>query len=191
MSDPSLPPLPEPIATDDLRQLDETGLALVQRTLDDAERTLVAVMAPYERQRRELKARMAEVATERRRRERTARQSNRAAARQRAAAGDIPTLVEALTSPPETLALDRPLASLQLRLRTGGEVGLGYPSRPGSLAFTNGRQQQNATTWGEAIALWASGWEPGTPALLGVRVHLAGTRVERVVEGGDVLIDIA
>jgi hypothetical protein len=77
-------------------------------------------------------------------------------------------------------------------LASGGEVGFGYPTRPGVLGFTDGRQLRNAATWGEARLLYAEGWEPGAPGaagVRGVRVHLSGTRVERVVAPDEVLVE--
>ena len=74
-------------------------------------------------------------------------------------------------------------------LASGGEIGFGFPTRPGTITFTDGRRQRQATTWGEAHALSADGWEPGAPGIPGVRVHLAGSRVERVVTGSEVVLD--
>ena len=59
---------------------------------------------------------------------------------------------------------------------------------PDLLCFTD------ATTWGDARALYADGWEPGAPGgagVRGIRVHLIGTRVERVVTPGDVVVEPA
>jgi hypothetical protein len=67
-------------------------------------------------------------------------------------------------------------------------VGFGFPTRPGSIGFTDGRRQRQARTWDEARSLYDDGWEPGSPGIPGVRVHLAGTRVERVVGADEVVI---
>lgn len=99
----------------------------------------------------------------------------------------MPTVVDALATgglvDDATLLRDLPTF-----LKSGGEVRFGFATRPGSLAFTDGRQVRTVTTWGEARRLYADGWEPGSPGVPGVRVHLLGTRVERVVPAGDVVV---
>ena len=75
-------------------------------------------------------------------------------------------------------------------LNSGGEVGFGFATRPGTMTFTDGRQQRQARTWGEARELHALGWDPGAPGIPGVRVHLAGSRVERVVPADDVVLRV-
>jgi hypothetical protein len=183
-----LPALPERVEPDALRGLGDEELAAVLDAVRSAERETVAAMSPYTRQVRELQARAAEVATEQRRRERAEHIAQRKAVREQAAAGEMPTLEAALSASDPIAALDTPLRSLRTFLATGGEVGFGFASRPGTLGFTDGRRQQQATTYGEARQLWADGWEPGAPGVPGVRVHLAGTRVERVVPADGVVV---
>ena len=106
----------------------------------------------------------------------------------------MPALADALLAEPSPLPEGRPLSEVRAFLSSGGQVGFGYPTRPGILGFTDGRQLRNATTWGEARALYADGWEPGAPGaagVRGVRVHLSGTRVERVVTPGEVVLELA
>ena len=43
-------------------------------------------------------------------------------------------------------------------------------------------------TFGEARGLWADGWEPGAPGVPGVRVHLAGTRIEKVLAADGIVV---
>jgi len=155
-----------------------------------AERATRAAMAPWDRQLREIRARREELATELRRRERAERHATRRAVQEGAASGRMPSLADALLLEPSPLPDDRPLTSVRAYLASGGEVGLGYPTRPGVLGFTDGRQTASASTWGEARQLYARGWEPGVPGTPGVRVHLSGTRVERVVTSADVVVDL-
>lgn len=180
------PPLPDRVETEALQALDDAALEAVSAEIAATERATIAAMAPYDRQLRELRARSAEIATERRRRERQAHIAKRAAVREAAKAGEMPTVREVLEGAPvdETA----PLADCPAFLRTGGEVRFGYATRPGPLAFTDGRQSRNATTWGEARELYAAGWEPGSPGVPGVRVHMAGSRVERVVGADEVVV---
>lgn len=185
-----LPPLPETVAVEHLKELAPEALDLVEERLRTAELLTVSAMSPYERSLREIRARLAEIATERRRQERSARHAARIAVREAAGSGAMPALTEALDAPDLALADDHPLRELRAYLRTGGQVGLGYPNRPGSITFTDGRRTLQATTVGEARRLWRDGWEPGTPGLTGIRVHLAGTRVERLAPLDEVVIEI-
>jgi hypothetical protein len=183
------PPLPPRLEPQRLRDLDAAGLEAEAARLGEAERATRAAMAPYDRSLREIHARREEIATERRRRERAERHAARMAVRERAGSGAMPSLADALLAGPSPLPDDRPLGTVRAFLVSGGEVGFGYPTRPGVLGFTDGRQLRNAATWGAARSLYAEGWEPGAPGTPGVRVHLVGTRVERVVPAEDVVIE--
>lgn len=192
VSDPAaaqLPPLPEVVEPDRLQALSEPDLDGVEQELRGAERATQAAMSPWDRQLREIRARLAEVSTERRRRERAAHVAQRASVRELAKAGTMPTLADGLAAPDELFEATTALASLRVFLKSGGEVGLGFATRPGTIAFTDGRRQQQAKTWGEARELVAAGWEPGSAGIPGIRVHLAGSRVERVVGADEVVVE--
>jgi hypothetical protein len=185
-----LPPLPELPATFDVAALADMADVQLDELVDGltaGERATVAAMAPHQAQLRELRARQGQVATEQRRRERAAHIAARAAVRAQAKSGEMPSVLEALAAA-EVVADDTRLADLPTFLRSGGEVRFGYATRPGPLPFTDGRQSKSATTWGEARQLYRDGWEPGSPGVPGVRVHLLGTRVERVVEASEVVV---
>lgn len=186
-----LPALPARIEPEGLRDLDETALEAAASGLADAERATRASMAPWDRQLREIRARREEIATERRRRERAERHAARMLVRERAGSAAMPSLADALLAEPSPLPDDRPLTGVKAFLTSGGEVGFGYPNRPGAIGFTDGRQARTAGTWGEARGLYSDGWEPGTPGNPGVRVHLLGTRVERVVAPDEVVVDLS
>ncbi len=191
---PAPPPLPPRVGPERLRDLDATALEAEAARLGEAERATRTMMAPYDRQLREIRLRQEEMATERRRRERTERHAARVSVRAAAGTAGLPALDDALVAEPSPLPEERPLAALRAFLASGGEVGFGYPSRPGTLSFTDGRQIRSASTWGEARHLYRDGWEPGAPGgagVRGVRVHLAGTRVERVVGAHEVLVELA
>lgn len=185
-----LPPLPDTSAFEALDRLDEASLDALDAAWAEAERAVLAAMAPYERQLREARARRAQVATERRRRERAARHAARQAVRQAATTGALPTLVEAVERTPPLVADETPLSALRFHLTTGGEVALGYPTKPGILVLTDGRTVVQARTFGEVRQWWMKGWEFGAPGVPGVRVHLVGTRVERVVPPDEVLVTV-
>ena len=184
-----LPPLPDPVEPAQLRSLTEPDLEVIELELRGAERATIAAMAPWDRQLREVRARLAELATERRRRERAAQVAQRAGVREQARSGAMPSLADALAAPDDLYEPDTPLSAVRVFLSTGGEVGLGFATRPGTISFSDGRRQQQARTWGEARRLAAEGWEPGSAGIPGVRVHLAGSRVERVVGAAEVVLD--
>ena len=184
---PPLPDLPPTFEQESLTALDDTALDELLAALASVERATVTAMAPHQAQLRELRARSGQIATERRRRERAAHIAARAAVREQAKSGEMPSVVDALASV-DILPDDRPLADVAAFLKSGGEVRFGYATRPGPVPFTDGRQSSTARTWGEARQLFADGWEPGSPGVPGVRVHLVGTRVERVVDAAEVVV---
>lgn len=184
---PPLPDLPPTFEPDSLTALDDGALAELVAALAASERATVAAMAPHQAQLRELRARSGQIATERRRRERAAHIAARAAVREQAKSGEMPSVLDAVATA-GFLPDDRALAEVAAFLKSGGEVRFGYATRPGPVPFTDGRQLRNARTWGEACELYAGGWEPGSPGVPGIRVHLVGTRVERVVDAGEVVV---
>jgi len=186
-----LPPLGDRVEPDVLRELSDEGLDALVAELQATERATIAAMAPYEQHLRETRTRATELATERRRRERAQQVAQRAGVREAARSGGMPSLAAALASAEELFDATTPLTAVHAFLSTGGEVGFGFATRPGTMTFTDGRQQRQARTWGEARELHALGWDPGAPGVPGVRVHLAGSRVERVLSAADVVLDTA
>lgn len=160
---------------EDLTQLD--AAALEHRIAESQQR-----MRPVEQQLASLRAERDVLLTEKRRRERTAHRASRADIRSAMKEGRVPSLVELMAGadPPE-------LDAYVYNLKTGGEVGLGYPgARRPSLSLTDGMQTAQAYDFDEAARLYAQGWELGTPGRPGVRVHFAGTRQERLAPAEEV-----
>jgi hypothetical protein len=186
-----LPPLADRVEPDALRELSDEGLDALGIELQRSERATIAAMAPYEQHLREIRTRATELATERRRRERAQQVAQRAGVREAAKSGGMPSLAVALASPDDAFEPATTLKDVPAFLSSGGQVGFGFATRPGTMTFTDGRQQRQARTWGEARELHALGWDPGAPGVPGVRVHLAGSRVERVVASGDVVLDLS
>ena len=183
-----LPALPEAVEAERLQAMGDAELDVIAGELNAATRSVTAAMAPYEAQLREIRARLGQLSTERRRRERAAHVQQRAAVRQQAKSGEMPSVADALDSAAALFDDSTSLQNVAAFLATGGEVGFGFATRPGTITFTDGRQQRQATTWGDARELYRMGWEPGTPGIAGVRVHLRGTRVERVVGADEVVV---
>jgi hypothetical protein len=183
-----LPPLGDRVEPDALRELSDDDLDALGAELQATERATIAAMAPYEQHLREIRTRATELATERRRRERAEQVAQRAGVREAAKSGGMPSLAAALATGEDLFDAASPLTEVPAFLSTGGAVGFGFATRPGTMTFTDGRQQRMARTWGEARELHALGWDPGAPGVPGVRVHLAGSRVERVVPASDVVL---
>jgi hypothetical protein len=183
-----LPPLGDRVEPEALRELSDEGLDALGAQLQATERATIAAMAPYEQHLREIRTRSTELATERRRRERAQQVAQRAGVREAAKSGGMPSLAAALAAGEELFDAGTVLTDVHAFLSTGGAVGFGFATRPGTMTFTDGRQQRQAKTWGEARELHALGWDPGAPGIPGVRVHLAGSRVERVVAATDVVL---
>lgn len=186
---PHPPELPERADPDSLKALDANGLTSLEDSLRQVERSTVQAMSPYEQTLREVRSRLAELATEVRRRERAAQVTRRATVRELARSGGMPALAAVLGAAESPFGAGTQLSATRAYLATGGEVGFGFATRAGAIAFTDGRRQQQARTWDEARALFDEGWEPGTPGVPGVRVHLPGSRVERVVSADDVVVE--
>ena len=160
---------------DDLTSLD--GAELERRIADAQQR-----MRPVEQQLAALRAERDVLLTERRRRERAAHRQARADVKAAMREGRVPSLAELLAG-----ADPAQLDAYTYNLKTGGEVGLGYPgARRPSLALTDGAQTAQVYDFDEAARLYAGGWEPGTPGRPGVRVHFANTRQERLVGADEV-----
>jgi hypothetical protein len=123
------------------------------------------------------------VRTELRRRERAAQLAHRRATRAELAGGvTLEDLVAGGAELPVT-ALDQ----LTFLRESATEVRLGYASAARqSISFTDGTAVEEASDLLAAAALWARGWDFGTPAARGVRVYPVGSRAERVVPAGEV-----
>jgi len=120
--------------------------------------------------------------TELRRRGRLAARTSRADLKSSMRDGKLPTVAE-LVQAGEEGSLD----DYVFNLKTGGEVRLGFPGSKGqTLAFTDGVKVAQAPDLAEAARLYAAGWELGSPARPGVRVHFPGTRQERLVPADEV-----
>ncbi|MHB8613755.1 MAG: hypothetical protein ACYDAL_15235 [Candidatus Dormibacteraceae bacterium] len=139
-------------------------------------------MRPLEQGLAGLRAERDILLTELRRRERGAHRASRADLKAAMKEGRFPTVTE-LVAGSEAGGLDEYV----FNLKTGGEVRLGFPgARAQTLTFTDGAKTTQATDLAQAAALYAAGWELGSPGRPGVRVHFPGTRQERLVPGDEV-----
>ena len=161
--------------SDELEALSEAELAA---RLD----AIKAEMRPLEQQLAELRARRDVLFTEQRRRERLDRREARAQLKAAMAGGELPTIADLVAGADEG-AFD----AYAFSLKTGGEVALGFPgARQATVAFTDGVSTVQARDLKQAAELYAAGWELGSPGRPGVRVHVPGTRQEKLVDPRDV-----
>jgi hypothetical protein len=134
-----------------------------------------------------LEARIEALRTELRRRERLETLQGRR--QTRAELGEMPTLEAALAAPEPLLPSGLSLADLRCFRDSATEVILGYAAAAHpSLDLTDGSQVRTVTDLDEARRLWRDGWEPGTPATRGVRIHPLGSRAERVVPASEIRV---
>src|SRR6266513_344111 len=139
-------------------------------------------MRPLDEQLRALRMRRDVLLTEKRRRERGAHREARAELKSAMKEGRFPNVAQLVEGSQEG-SLD----DFVYNLKTGGEVRLGFPgARTQALAFTDGAQTAQAKDLAEASRLYEAGWELGSPGRPGVRVHLAGTRQEKLVPADEV-----
>lgn len=155
---------------DDLTALDEAAL---ERRIAD----LRGRMRPLEEQLAALRGERDVLLTEVRRRQRLAQRETRADLKAAMREGTFPTVAE-LVAGSDAGALE----DYAFNLKTGGEVRLGFPgARAQTLTFTDGVRIAQTADLVQAARLYAAGWELGSPGRPGVRVHVPGTRQERLV----------
>lgn len=169
-----------------LKELSEEALKQRIDAIASREAALRAQMLPLEQQLSALAQEKAPLLTEARRRQREVVRLARAQVRQEAKEGGLLPLATALLE--ESLDPGLRISDLALFLRTGGKVQVGFAARPGQLTFTDGVGVRTAATVGEATSLLVEGWRLGTATVPGIRTHLPGTKIEKVVPETDVLV---
>lgn len=151
----------------------------------EIERRVAAIrerMRPLEDDIAKLRAERDVLLTELRRRRRLTERTSRADLKSAMRDGRFPTVAE-LVAATDSGSLD----DYVYNLKTGGEVRLGFPgARTQGLTFTDGAQVAQAADLARAAALYAAGWELGSPGRPGVRVHFPGTRQEKLVSADEV-----
>ncbi len=151
----------------------------------EIERRVAAIrdrMRPLEDDIAKLRAERDVLLTELRRRRRLTERTSRADLKSAMRDGRFPTVAE-LVAATDSGSLD----DYVYNLKTGGEVRLGFPgARTQGLTFTDGARVAQAADLARAAALYAAGWELGSPGRPGVRVHFPGTRQEKLVSADEV-----
>lgn len=152
-------------------------------------RQLIAEMVPLESALARLRAQVQQVASEQKKRERRGHLATRMQVRTTVAEGQMATLQQIAESLNDLLDPNASLSGLQFFRDSGTEVGLGYATaRNPTVWMTNGSSTLAASTIAEIRARYLDGWEFGTSAHPGVRIHIPNSRTERIVAASEVFV---
>ena len=157
---------------------------LVQRVRD-----IMAEMGPLEEALGRLRTQIQQVVSEQKRRERSQHLKSRMQVRTTVAAGQMPTLQQIAESANDLVPAGAALKDLRFFRDSGTEVGLGYATaREPTIWMTNGSSTAAARTVAEIRARYVDGWDFGTAAHPGVRIHIPNTRTEKILQPAEVFV---
>jgi hypothetical protein len=152
-------------------------------------RDLMAEMGPLEAALGRLRVEAQRLASEQRRRERQSHMRARMQVRTTLHKGQLPTLQQAAESADELLPGPAPLRDLRFFRDSGTEVGLGYATgREPTIWMTNGGETVAVRSIAEVRSRYLEGWDFGTSAHPGVRIHVLNSRTEKVVPASEVFL---
>lgn len=152
-------------------------------------RQIMAEMTPLEEALGRLRAQIQQVASEQKKRERRHHLKTRMLVRTTVAQGQMATLQQVVESVNDLVPTDAGLTSLRFFRDSGTEVGLGYAAaREPTVWMTNGVNTLAVKTVAEMRARFLDGWDFGTAAHPGVRIHIPNSRTEKVVPASDVFV---
>src|SRR5438876_8200947 len=152
-------------------------------------REIMAEMAPLEEALGRLRAQIQQVVSEQKKRERSQHLKARMQVRTTVAQGQMPTLQQVAESSNDLVPPDTTLAGLRFFRDSGTEIGLGYATaREPSVWMTNGTSTVAVKTIAEIRSRHLDGWDLGTAAHPGVRIHIPNSRTEKIVQPSDVFL---
>jgi hypothetical protein len=152
-------------------------------------RDIMTQMAPLEEALGRLRAQVQQVVSEQKRRERSRHLKTRMQVRTTVAEGQMPTLQQVAESTNDLVAPNSPLAGLKFYRDSGTEIGLGYAmAREPTVWMTNGSSTAPLKTIAEIRARYTEGWDFGTAAHPGVRIHIPNTRTEKILQASEVFV---
>lgn len=165
--------------------------ALSDEELAQQVHNLMLEMAPLERALAKLRISMQQVASEQRRRERALHLKTRLQVRTTVAQGQMPTLQQVAESSNELVSSDQPLTAFRFYRDSGTEVGLGYATaREPTISMTNGPSTAVIKTIAEIRDRYQQGWDFGTSAHPGVRIHIPNSRTEKILQPSEVFLRV-
>jgi hypothetical protein len=101
----------------------------------------------------------------------------------------MPTLQQVAESSNDLVPSDRPLSAFRFYRDSGTEVGLGYATgREPTIWMTNGSSTAALKTVMEIRDRYQQGWDFGTPAHPGVRIHIPNSRTEKILPPSEVFL---
>jgi hypothetical protein len=154
-------------------------------------REIMAEMAPLEEALGRLRTQIQQVASEQKRRERAQHLKTRMQVRTTVAQGQMPTLQQVAESANELVPSGASLAGLRFFRDSGTEIGLGYATaREPTVWMTNGSSTAAVKTIAEIRARYLEGWDFGTAAHPGVRIHIPNSRTEKILQASEVLVRV-
>jgi hypothetical protein len=160
------------------------------RTLDQATdeelerrvREIMGEMAPLEEALARLRTQIQQVVSEQKKRERSRHLKSRLQVRTTVAQGQMPTLQQVAESSNDLVPAETPLSGLRFFRDSGTEIGLGYATgREPTVWMTNGASTAALKTIAEIRSRYIDGWDFGTAAHPGVRIHIPNSRTEKIV----------
>ena len=103
----------------------------------------------------------------------------------------MPTLQQVAESSNELVPSEATLAGLRFFRDSGTEIGLGYATaREPTVWMTNGSSTAAVKTVAEIRTRYLDGWDFGTAAHPGVRMHIPNSRTEKIVQASEVFIRV-
>jgi hypothetical protein len=152
-------------------------------------REIMAEMAPLEEALGRLRAQIQQVVSEQKRRERSQHLKTRMQVRTTVAQGQMPTLQQVAESANDLVPPNIGLKDLTFFRDSGTEVGLGYATaREPTVWMTNGSSTAALKTIAEIRSRYLEGWDFGTAAHQGVRIHIPNSRTEKVVAASEIFL---
>lgn len=155
-------------------------------------RDIMAEMAPLEEALGRLRTQIQQVVSEQKRRERSQHLKSRLQVRTTVAQGQMPTLQQIAESSNDLVPAETALRDLRYFRDSGTEVGLGYATaREPTVWMTNGSSTVAVKTIAEIRARYVDGWDFGTAAHPGVRIHIPNSRTEKILNAAEVFVRVA
>ncbi len=162
---------------------------LTDAELEGRVRAIMGEMAPVEAALGHLRAQIQQVVSEQKKRERARHLRTRMQVRTTVAQGQMATLQQVAESVNDLVPPEVPLSALRFFRDSGTEIGLGYAAaREPTAWMTDGAATLAVHSVAEIRARFVDGWDFGTAAHPGVRIHIPNSRTEKVVPASEVFV---
>jgi hypothetical protein len=136
-----------------------------------------------------LRAQIQQVVSEQKKRERAQHLKARLQVRTTVAQGQMPTLQQIAESSNDLVPVEVSLTGLRFFRDSGTEIGLGYATgREPTVWMTNGSSTAAVKTITEIRSRYVDGWDFGTAAHPGVRIHIPNSRTEKILQASEVFV---